>query len=134
MDGMTDRTRRIGTVILAPTTALTTWALIELTGIDLHVSTGNGTVGAADVLAAALIGALCAWLVTRLLESHSRYPRRWWAFTGSTALAVSMIGPAWLADGSSVVALMTLHLVTAVVVITGFAATLPIRRSPSDRE
>jgi len=35
---------------------------------------------------------------------------------------------AWLEDGPSAVALMSLHVVTAVVVITGFAATLPARR------
>jgi hypothetical protein len=44
-----------------------------------------------------------------------------------------MIGPAWVADGSSVVALMTLHLVTAVIVITGFTATPPVRGSSLDR-
>jgi hypothetical protein len=134
MVSMTDRThRRIGTVVLAPAAALAAWALIWLTGIDLDVSTGNGTVGPADVFAAALIGALAAWLVARSLERRSRHPRRWWVLTGSTALSVSMVGPAWLADGPSAVALMTLHLVTAVVLITGFAATLPVRRSTVDR-
>ena len=123
---MTNRTRRrIGTVVLAPVAALTAWGCIRLIGIDLVVSTGSGTVGPVDVFVAALIGALAAWVVVRLLEHHVRQPRAWWSFVGSTALAVSIIGPAWLADGASSVALIALHVVTAVVVIVGFAATLP---------
>jgi hypothetical protein len=134
MGRVTSRTRRrIGTVIVAPAAALALRGLIRSTGIDLDVSTGNGTIGPADVLTAALIGALAGWLVVRRLESHSRHPRRRWAFTGSTALSMSMLGPAWLADGSSALALMTLHLVTGAVVITGFAATLPLRCSSSER-
>ncbi len=129
---MTHRTRRrIGTVVLAPVAALTAWAFIRLLGIDLVVSAGDGTVGAADVFVAALVGALAGWLVVRLLERHSRRPRPWWSFVGSTALALSIIGPAWLADGASAVALIALHIVTAVVVISGFAGTLPVRRDDS---
>jgi hypothetical protein len=41
-------------------------------------------------------------------------------------LAVSTIGPAYLADDSTTaLALTALHFVTAIVVIGGFAATLP---------
>jgi Family of unknown function (DUF6069) len=65
--------------------------------------------------------------VVRLLERLSRRPRRLWSFVGSTALAVSIIGPAWLADGASSVALIALHFVVAIVVISGFAGTLPAR-------
>ena len=68
-----------------------------------------------------MAGALAGWLVVRLLEHHSRSPRRLWAFVCSTTLAVSMIGPSWFADGASAVALMSLHVVTAVVVVAGFA-------------
>jgi hypothetical protein len=125
---MTHRTRRrIFTVALAPAAALAAWGLVKLLGIELVVSTGDGTVGPADVLAAALTGAVGAWLVVRLLERHSRRPRRLWSFVGSTALAVSIIGPAWLADGASSVALIALHFVVAIVVISGFAGTLPTR-------
>src|SRR5262245_16342381 len=123
---MTDRTRRrIATTVLAPAAALSGWAVIRLVGIDLDVSTDRGTVGPADVLAAALAGALVGWLVVRLIERFSRSPHRTWAFVASTALAVSMIGPSYFADGASAVALMSLHVVTAVVVIVGFAGTLP---------
>jgi hypothetical protein len=123
---VSDRTRRrIGTVLLAPSAALAAWALIRLSGIELVVSVGDGTVGPADVVAAALVGALAGWLVVRSLERHTRAPERWWPAIGSMALAVSTIGPSWLADEGSAVALVALHFVVGIVVITGFALTLP---------
>jgi hypothetical protein len=122
---MTDGTRRrIGTVVLAPATALIAWTGIRLAGIDLVVSAGDGTVGPGDVIAAALMGALGGWFVVRLLERHSSRPWFWWPALGSSALAVSTIGPTYLADGESAVALIALHFVTAIVVISGFATTL----------
>jgi hypothetical protein len=125
---MTDRTRRrIVTTVLAPAAALGAWAVIRLLRIDLVVSTGDGTVGPVDVVAAALAAALGGWFVVRLLERHTRNPEFWWPALGSTALAVSTIGPAYLAGDVSALALTALHFVTAIVVILGFATTLPSR-------
>ncbi len=121
--------RRIATVLLAPIVALVTWAFIRFYGIDLVVTTGDGTVGPADVFAVALVGAAAGWLVVLLLERRIRHPRPWWTFIGSTGLAVSTIGPSYFADGASAIALITLHIVTAVGVIVGFAGTLPVHRS-----
>jgi Family of unknown function (DUF6069) len=121
---------RIATVVLAPVVALGGWALIRLAGIDLTVSAGPGTVRAGDVFAAALVVALGAWGVVLLLERYTRSPGRWWPFIGSTALALSIIGPSYLADGASAAALIGLHAITAVVVITGFAATLSVACDP----
>jgi hypothetical protein len=127
MDAMSrlDR-RRLATVVLAPAAALAAWTAARAAGVDLVLENGS-TVGAGDVLAAALTGATAGWLVVRWLEGHSRRPRSRWAFVGSTALAVSIIGPNRLADGSSAIALIGLHVVTAAVVIAGFAGTLPLR-------
>jgi hypothetical protein len=122
--------RRIATVVLAPIVALGGWALIRLAGIDLTVSVDPGTVRAGDVFAAALVAALGAWGVVLLLERYTRSPRRWWPFIGSTALALSVIGPSYLADGASAAALIGLHVITAVVVITGFAPTLSVACDP----
>ena len=52
-------------------------------------------------------------------------PARWWPFIGSTALAISMIGPSYLADGSSAVSLICMHVVVGVVLITGFMRAVP---------
>jgi hypothetical protein len=98
---------------------------MRLIGIEFVVSVGDGTVGPADVVLGALLGASAGWLVVRLLERHTRSPERWWPALGSMALAVSTIGPTWLADDESRVALTVLHFVVAIVVITGFATTLP---------
>jgi hypothetical protein len=127
---MTIRNRRLATVVAAPVAALIAWACIRLGGIDLVVTTGDGSVGPADVVVAALAAALAGWFVVRLLERYTDRPGFWWPPLGSTALAVSTIGPAYLFDGVSAVALTGLHFVTAIVVISGFAATLPARCHP----
>lgn len=129
--------RRLETVLLAPAAALAAWGLVRAVGVDLVLKDGS-TVGAGAVIAAALAAALAAWLVVRWLEFHSRRPRSIWALVGSTALAASLIGPSWRADGASAVALIGLHFVTAIVVINGLAGTLPPRgrtatRSDGDR-
>ena len=88
--------RRLATVLLAPAAALAAWAVARLLEIDLVVSSATGTVGAGDVVAAALAGAAAGWLGAMLVERRSRRPRATWAFVGSTALSVSVIGPSWL--------------------------------------
>ena len=45
-----------------------------------------------------------------------------------------MIGPSHLADGAISLALIVLHFVVAIVVITGFAATLPAWRDDAGRK
>jgi hypothetical protein len=118
---------RLATVVVAPAAALAAWAAARVAGVDFVLKDGS-TVGPGEVFTAAVAGAVAGWLVVRWLERRSRRPRSTWAFLGSTALAVSIVGPSRLADGSTAVALIGLHFVTAAVVIVGFARTLPIRR------
>jgi hypothetical protein len=120
--------RRLATVALAPVAALAAWAIVRAAGIELNVS--DGTVGAADVLVAAVAGALAGWAVVAVLERRARRPRRAWTLVATTALSASTAGPAWLADGAAAVALIALHFVVAIVVIAGFAGTLPARCVP----
>ncbi|HVU76199.1 MAG TPA: DUF6069 family protein [Gaiellaceae bacterium] len=119
--------RRLATVVLAPAAALAAWGVVRSIGVDLTVSTGSGTVGAADVVAAATVVSLLAWAVAAQLERRVHSPRRWWAFLTSAGLALSITGPTYLADGGSAVALIGLHFVTAAVVIAGLGGTLPWR-------
>lgn len=119
--------RRFTTVLLAPIAALATWGLFRAAGVSFHISTSDSRVGASDVVVAATVAALLGWVVVRWLERHVQRPRVWWARIGSTALSISIIGPSWLADGGSSVALMALHLVTAVVIVVGLAGTVPRR-------
>ena len=48
-------------MVAAPAAALATWTLIRVAGVELDVSTGDGTVGPGDVFAAGLISTLFAW-------------------------------------------------------------------------
>jgi Family of unknown function (DUF6069) len=102
---------RLITVGLAPAAALAAWGIERSLGADLVLKDGT-SVGAGNVVLAAVIA--------------SSRPRAVWAFVGSTGLAVSGIGPSWLADGATALLLFGLHFVTAVVVITGFMRTLPV--------
>jgi hypothetical protein len=127
---------RLATVVIAPLAALATWGVVRLLGVDLVVSRGgsSSTVGAADVIGAALVASLLGWWVVRQIERRSANPRRVWARVSSTALAVSMIGPTWFADGTTSLALISLHVATAVVVIVGMVRTLPgcpVRQPPT---
>ena len=70
-----------------------------------------------------LVAGLAAWGVYALLAAWRR--PNWWPYVGSTALAVSITGPSYLADGISAVALICLHVVVGVVLILGFMRFVP---------
>jgi Family of unknown function (DUF6069) len=107
-------------VAAALVVALAIWALARLLGVELTVGKGQdaGPVGAADVLVAVVLAGLAAWGVQTLLAR--RGAAGWWPFVGSTALAISIIGPTWLADGAASVVLIGMHLAVGVVLIAGF--------------
>jgi len=126
----TNTRRRAGTVVAAPLAALAAWGLLRVAGVDFAVSTGDGHVGAGDVIVSATVAALLGWVVVRVLTSRVERPRLWWLRIGSTCTGVSMVGPNWLAHDVDSVALMGLHLVTALVIVFGLAATVPVRRRP----
>lgn len=104
---------------------LVVWAVVRLLGVDLTVESGSGTsqVTVADVLVTALIAGLLAWGVFTLLLRWRR--ARWWPFVGSTALAISIIGPSYLADGISAVSLICMHIIVGAVLIGGFMRLVP---------
>lgn len=124
MNGTTRR--RLITLVLAPAAALAAWSLMKALGADLVLKNGTA-VDAGDVVLAAVVGAGAGWLVAHWIEGHTRRPRSLWAFVASTALAISGIGPSWLADGVTALLLFGLHFATAVVVIACFMPTLPVR-------
>lgn len=115
-----------GVVVVAAVVALAIWTVVRLLGVELTVGKGPNPsqVGAVDVLVATLVAGLAAWAVHRMLARNCR-TARWWPFVGSTAIAVSMLGPSYLADGAAAVALTTMHLIVGAVLITGFARLGP---------
>ena len=104
---------------------LVVWAVVRLLSVDLTVGSGSGTtqVDVVDVLLATVVAGLAAWGVFALLLRWRR--ARWWPFVGSTALAISIIGPSYLADGISAVSLICMHIVVGVALITGFMRLVP---------
>jgi hypothetical protein len=114
--------RRQSAVIVTAATmvALAIWGLARMLGVELTVGKGDqaSLVGAADVLVAVLVAGVAAWVVQRFLVR--RGAAGWWPFVGSTALAISVIGPTWLADGMASVVLIGMHLAVGLVLIAGF--------------
>jgi hypothetical protein len=80
------------------------------------------TVGWANVAIVMILARLVAWGVAVLLQRAGK--ARWFPALGSTALAISIIGPSYLADGSSAVALILLHFAVAIVLIVGLTRVI----------
>jgi hypothetical protein len=118
--------RSAGIVATALAVALGIWALAGMLGVELIVGEGQdaSSVGAADVLVTVVLAGLAAWGVQRLLAR--RGAARWWPFVGSTALAISIIGPTWLADGMASVVLIGMHLAVGFVLIAGFNRSVSV--------
>jgi Family of unknown function (DUF6069) len=110
----------------AAVVALAIWSAARLLGVELTVGRGAdpSQVGPVDVLVATVLAGLLAWGTHSLL---ARTPRtaRWWPVVGSTAIAISLTGPTYLADGASAVALITMHVAVGAVLISGFARSAP---------
>jgi hypothetical protein len=125
-DAMSGVPPRRGALVIAVAVvvALVVWALVRLLGVDLVASRGGETapVTVVDVLVATIVAGMAAWAVNAMLRRGGRL--RWWPFVGSTALAISVIGPSWLADGASAVALICMHVAVGAVLIAGLHGVL----------
>jgi hypothetical protein len=119
----TSARRTAGVVAVAAAVGLAAWAAARLLGVDLDVRINGDLrqVGPADVLVTTVVAGLAAWAVSSIL---ARTPRtaRWWPFVGSTALAISMLGPSYQDDGATAVVLMAIHLLVGATLIKGFAS------------
>jgi hypothetical protein len=121
------RIRRAAAVLGAAAATLMVWTVAgPLAGIDLTVRSGDELqhVGPAAVLATALLPGLAGWALLALLERITRRARLAWTTGALLSLAVSLAGP--LASGvgtATKVALVSMHLVVAAVLIPGLART-----------
>lgn len=135
--------RRVtGVVAAAMIVALAIWALARLLGVELTVGKGQDAshVSVADVVVTALPAGLVGLGVRAQLAR--RRADRSWPFVGGAALAVSIIGPIWLADGLACVVLIGMHIAVGLVLIAGFTRlsprpahqhpTLAVRRTSED--
>lgn len=108
-------------IVAAEAAALATWVIVQLAGVDPVADRGGQAVPVTigDVGVAALVAGLAAWAVRELMRRRGR--ATWWPLVGSTLLAVSILGPAYQADGASAVALIGLHVIVGAVLIVGLA-------------
>lgn len=108
------------------------WSVLRLAGVELEAEQNGDlrSVGIAQVIFASLAGGVAAWAV---YSAMSRWPSslRYWPFVGSTALAISMLGPSYMADGASAAGLIVLHFLVAIPLIVGFAG-LGVRECVDD--
>lgn len=107
-------------IAAAVAVAVAVWALVLVLGADPVVGRGGDVspVTTVDVVVSTLVAGVAAWAVHTLLRRIGR--SQLWPFVASTALAVSMNGPSWFADGVSAVALMYMHAAVGVALIAGF--------------
>ncbi len=115
-----------GLMVIAAATAvaLVLYGLIQWLWVT-PVAEMNGEdeiVGWANVLIVSVLAGFAAWGVALLLKRAGK--PQWFPAVGSTALAISIIGPSYLADGASAVALIILHFAVAIVLIFGFTRIL----------
>jgi len=123
---------RAATVSTAVTAGVLGWLGLRAAGADLVADTT--TVDVADVIIAALVAGMAAWLSAALLGRSASRPRTTWVLVSTTVLSASMLGPTYSAPALTAVALMGLHLVVGGVLVGGFASTVPYRRSAAEPE
>lgn len=121
-------------MVVATVAALGTWAVVRLLGVELTVGKGPDAsqVGAVEVAATTVLAGLAAGAVHRVLARSAR-TARWWPVVGSTAIAVSIIGPSYLADGAAAVALISMHLIVGAILIAGLARSAGAGGRPGRR-
>jgi len=112
-------------VAAAVIVALAIWALARLLGVELTVGRGQDAshVSAADAVVTALLAGLVGLGVRAQLAR--RRADRSWPCVGGTALAISIIGPIWPADGLACVVLIGMHVAVGPVLIAGFTRLSP---------
>jgi hypothetical protein len=117
---MNSRAYRSALVVAAgAVAAMATWSIARLAGVDFELkdSASIDEVAAFDVLFTTLIAGAAAWAVHEFLVSKQK--QRWWPPIGSTALALSIAGPSWLADGETALVLIAMHVVVGFILIGG---------------
>ncbi len=126
--------RHLEVLIAAVMVGLALWGAFRLVGVelDLKEAAASDRVRAIDVFVSTTLAGLAVWAIHSYLVRHHR--ERLWPFLGSTALAISIIGPTWLADGEAAVALIVMHLAVGATIIGGFASFAgPVQIRPEAR-
>lgn len=127
---MTDLVERTGTARdswrndlpvagVAAASAALVWVAARAAGVALDVHAGSGTqpVGLVSVVVTSVLVTMTAGGLLRVLSRRRR--RRWWKVVALGVLSLSALGPLSAATAAAGLALATMHLVVAGVVIVG---------------
>lgn len=111
---------RVLAVVEAAAAALVIWAVGWLWSVPFTIRSNGSdqTIGATSVTVVAVLAGLAAWASLALLERFVARPRRFWTFLATGILALSLLGPAGQAVGTSTtVTLLLMHLSVGAVLI-----------------
>ena len=115
--------------VVAAGAAALVWVGATVAGVDVAVRSGSGTreVGLVSVIVTALVVAVAAAGLLRVLERRTPAARRVWTGIALAVWVVSLAGPAGARTLSAGLTLAAMHLVVGAVVIVG------LRRRHGDR-
>lgn len=120
---------RLGAVLAATASSLIAWVVMgPLAEVELVVPAGSAvrTVGADDVVLAAVLSGVAAVATTALVDRWARRPRRTWTVIATSVFALTLLGPIGSGAETGIVgALVALHSVVAIVLIPQLRRTLP---------
>jgi chromate transport protein ChrA len=124
-----------GVAVLAAAVAAAVWAAARLAGVDLVVKSGSGTsdVNAVSVVVTALVVAIVAAALLRLLERRTSSGRHTWTIVAIVVWAVSFLGPLSATRPSAGLVLASLHLLVGAVVVLGLRRAHAADRTSPDR-
>ena len=121
-------TRRVGAwqddvsvAVVAAGGAALVWVATRALGVDLAVDSRSGSrdIGLVSVIVTAMVVALAAGGLLRVLERRTARAGRVWTGLALAVLVASLAGPAGAATPSAGLALAAMHLVVGAVVIVG---------------
>jgi hypothetical protein len=106
----------------ATAAALVIWSIGWCLSVPFTVRSNGSdhTVGAASVAIVTVFAGLAAWALLAVLERYTARSRAIWTGVATGALAISLVGPAGSAVGTSTtITLVLTHLVVGAVLIVG---------------
>jgi Family of unknown function (DUF6069) len=115
--------------VVATVAAAVVWVGATVAGVDVEVGSGSSAhrVGLVSVVVTALVVAVAAAGLLRVLERRTPRARRVWTEIASAVWVVSLAGPIGARTMSAGLSLAALHLMVGAVVIVG------LRRRHADR-
>lgn len=119
------RGRRLITVVGAMAATFTIWSIAhQIVGIDLEVGgtsqNPSRVIGPLAVVITTAIAGLIAWGLLAILERRTPRARTIWTACAIVVLVISLFGPLGAISFSAKIALLSMHLAAAIVLICGF--------------